>query len=226
MAFYRCQACERGHAPRLPAWWFMVLACESMPSLRPPVLRHPSVTCSVYKFGKAGANRSFRQGIRMDRDAFNPDLLFRAILLIHLYSLHLPQRLQGLIAKHMSKHGILAVQMGCGSEGDEELRGICAGSFIRHADDSARVVPQRRSDLVLEWLAPYRDAAFGSGRRRAGLDHEGWDETVEEGAIVVAGGAEGEEVLWRRSVSVRERQWKIRQEGAIIKVNSSMMQKL
>jgi hypothetical protein len=187
---------------------FIVLACESMPSLRPSVLIYPSMTCSVYKFGEDGANRSFGQGIRMYRDAFNPDLQFRAILLIHLDVLHLPQCLQTLIAEHMSKHGILAVQMGCGGEGDEELRGICAGPFIRHADDPARVVPQGWSDLVLEWLAPYRDSAFGSRRRRAGLDHEGWDETVEEGAIIVAGGAEGEEVLWRRSVSVRERKWK------------------
>lgn len=30
----------------------------------------------------------------------------------------------------------------------------------------------------------------------AALDHEAWDEAVEGGVIVCAGGAEGEEVLW------------------------------
>ena len=55
---------------------------------------------------------------------------------------------------------------------------------------------QRRANLVLEWLRPDGISAFRIRCWCAGLDHEVGDEAVEGGGIVVAGCAEGEEVLY------------------------------
>jgi len=78
----------------------------------------------------------------------------------------------------------------------KELAPIGLRPFIRHADDTTRVVPQGRADLVFEIGAPDGGAGFGGGGGGgAGLDHEGGDRAVEGGGGVEVGGAEGEEVL-------------------------------
>jgi len=135
----------------------------------------------------------------MDGHPLNLNLLFRSILLIHSDLFHLLQRHQSLIPNHMPKHRILAIQMRCLVKTYEELAAICTWSLIRHADDTARMVAERGPDLVFKRGLPDGDTAFGLRGGRAGLDHEVRDEAVEERAIVVAGCAEGEEVLGERS---------------------------
>jgi hypothetical protein len=139
----------------------------------------------------------------MNSHFLNPNLLDGAVLPIDLDGIHLSQHGQAITPNNMAKHGIHAVQMGRLIEQDEELTPIGARPFVCHADDPASVMPQRRPNLVLERLFPDGDAALGLGGRRASLDHEVGNEPVEQGAIVVARGAESEEVLdWGLVVAI------------------------
>lgn len=137
----------------------------------------------------------------MNGHLFNLERLLWPILPVHLDSLHLGQRGQPLVANDLAKHRVHAVQVRRLVKRDEELRPVGARSFVRHRHHAPRAVPQRRSDLVVESAAPDAPSALGvlrrRGRRRSTcLDHELWDEAVEGGFVVVAGCAEGEEVLW------------------------------
>jgi hypothetical protein len=131
----------------------------------------------------------------MDSDPLDGNRFLGSILPIHLNPFHLCQCRQTLVAQYMSEYGILAIQMRRLVKTDEELATIGSGAFVRHADYSARVVPQRRSYLVFERLFPYRSAAFGLRGWCAALDHEVGYQSVEGRAIVVTGGAKCEEVL-------------------------------
>lgn len=106
--------------------------------------------------------------------------------------------------QHLPKHGVLPIQMLRFFQRDEELTRIGAWAFVRHAQDAAPGMPQRRSDLILEVLPVDGDAAFGneavfcvSGGEGgvAALDHEVFDDTVEGRVVVRAGSAQGKEVL-------------------------------
>lgn len=129
--------------------------------------------------------------------ALNLNLLQRSILPIHLHPIHPGQRLEPLVAQHMSKDRILVIQVRRRRERDEELAPVRVRAFVRHAHDAPRVVPQRGAELVLEGFVPDGGAAFWGGGGGAGLDDEVGDEAVEGGGVVVAGGAKGEEVLGR-----------------------------
>jgi len=137
----------------------------------------------------------------MDGNLLNLNICLGPILPIDLNLLHLPQRQQPLLPQHMRKHRILPIQMRRLVQADEKLTAIRAGPLVGHADDAARIVSQRGPDLVLEGLGPDGIAAFGRGGGCAGLDHEVGDEAVEGRGVVVAGGAEGEEVLGGSGVS-------------------------
>lgn len=113
----------------------------------------------------------------------------------------------------MSKYSILSIQMRRRRKGYEELAAICRGTFIRHADYASRVVAERGTDLVFEegllidgpaafhvFEAAFREQVVG-GFGSAGLEHEGWDQAVDFGRVVVALSTEGEEVLERVSCS-------------------------
>lgn len=143
----------------------------------------------------------------MYRHPLNLDGLFGPVLLVDLGLLDLGQRDEALVADELAKHRVEAIKMRRLVEEDEELAAVGAGSLVGHADDTALVVPERRSDLVLEGWAVDGAAALGVlGRRvrgRARLRHEVGDQPVEGRAIVVVGRAEGEEVLKEKDVSVR-----------------------
>lgn len=68
---------------------------------------------------------------------------------------------------------------------DEKLTAVRVRPFVGHAHDSARVVPQRRADLVFKGGFPDGGAGFGGcGGGGAGLDHEVWEGAVEGGGVV------------------------------------------
>lgn len=80
------------------------------------------------------------------------------------------------------------------------LATIRIGPAVRHAQYSSSRVLQVRLDLVLELLAINGTSASSSASRVTALDHEIWDHTVENEAVVVAALSELREVfacLWR-----------------------------
>lgn len=160
----------------------------------------PQPTLSTQtKMGNERAGSSSGEGIRVNSNPLDLYRLLRPVLPIHLHPLHLPQGLEPLVAEHAPEHGIQAVEVRRLVEQDEELAAVCVGTLVGHGDDAARRVAEGRAELVGEGLVPDGAARLGVFGGRvggpAGLDHEGGDEAVEGGAIVVAGGAEGEKVL-------------------------------
>ena len=130
----------------------------------------------------------------MNDDLFNPHPLLRSILLIDLDALDPVQRLPAL--EQTSENRILPIQVRRLVERDEKLAPVRPRPFVRHAQRAARVVPQRRLDLVFEGRAVDTRAVFCAARGwRAGLEHEGRDQAVDRAGVVEARGAEGEEVV-------------------------------
>lgn len=147
----------------------------------------------------AGSTRPQRQGIRMHRHALDAHALHGAILLVHGGGVHPGQDGEGLVANDPAEDGVEPVQVRRLVERDEELRAVGPGTLVGHAEHAALGVAQRGTDLVVEGAAPDGLAALGVVRRggggRARLDHELGDEAVEGRGVVVAGCAEGEEIL-------------------------------
>jgi hypothetical protein len=141
----------------------------------------------------------------MNGHPLNPHRLSRPILFIHLDLLDLCQSPQTLVPQQLPKYGVQPVQVRCGGEGDEKLAAVGVGPFVGHADDAAIVVPQPRSDLIVEGPSPDGATALGiirgiGMRRSTRLSHESRDDTVEGRAVVVIGGAEGKEILIGRDL--------------------------
>ena len=88
----------------------------------------------------------------MYRDALDPDLFPRAILLVYGHILDASQRLPAL--KQPPKDCILAIQVRRLVKRDEELAAVGFGALVRHAQHSPSIVPQRRLNLVFERFDP------------------------------------------------------------------------
>lgn len=133
----------------------------------------------------------------MHRDFLYPHRLsLHPPFLIDFPRFQFPQRRQPIITNYPAKHRILPIQMWRLSVGDEELTPVRIRPLIRHRHYSARIVSQRRADLIFEICAPDRGADFrGGGCWGAGLHHEGWKGSVEGRAIIGARGTEGQKVL-------------------------------
>ena len=67
--------------------------------------------------------------------------------------------------------------------GDEELRAIGVGTSVSHREDAGFAVFQTGAEFVSEGIA--RSSATGAGRV-ASLSHEIFDNTVENGVVIVA----------------------------------------
>lgn len=135
-----------------------------------------------------------RQGVCVDGDFLNEDLLFRPVLPIDLHGFDLVQG--GPALDDPPEDRVLPVQMVGFSKGEEELAAVGVGPLVRHGQDAAGVVSQSGLDLVFEGLAVDAGRVFGcAGGGRAGLGHEGGYEAVEGRGIVGTGGAQGEEVV-------------------------------
>lgn len=141
------------------------------------------------------AATSIGQGIRVDSDPLDDNLVLGPILLIGLDGFDLGEGGDALVADELAEDGIEAVKVGGLIEEEEELRAVGSGALVGHGHDAARVVPQRGPDLVLERPAPDRPPALRvllrRMRRRPRLHHEPRDQPVEGRLIVVARGAQG-----------------------------------
>lgn len=150
-------------------------------------------------------NLSTGQWVRVDGDLVNLAGLLGPVLLVHLDGLDLGQGGQAVVADDLAEDGVEPVEVRRLVEGDEELGPVGAGALVGHGDHAPLGVLERRADLVVKGAAPDGAAAFWVlGRRGVGwgarLGHEARDEAVEGRAVVVVGGAEGEEVLERESM--------------------------
>lgn len=104
-----------------------------------------------------------------------------------------------------SEHGVLAVQVRSGVEGDEELAAVGVRAAVGHAHHALPAVRQARMELVREGPLPEalsaRSRAYGSiggrkpTRRIAALHHEARNQSVERRVVVLPRDAEPEEVL-------------------------------
>lgn len=134
----------------------------------------------------------------MDRDLCNLYSLLGSRFLVHGQLFEFVQDLPSF--QHFAKHSVLSVQMRCRSECDEELASIRAWTFVCHAHNPSRVVPQRRPNLILEELVRRvedggRSFRFWIRSRTSTLNHEVGNHAVEWASIVERRGAEGEEVF-------------------------------
>lgn len=133
----------------------------------------------------------------MDRDFVDHDfLLLGSILLIDWDSLHLLQSTSFLrTLNDATKNGILAVQVRCLLQGDEELTPVGFGALVRHRHHATPRVSQRRNlDFVFEILAPDGCAALYDRMVRnrlmrrlgcvAALNHKIGDQAMERRAII------------------------------------------
>ena len=87
----------------------------------------------------------------------------------------------------LAKDGVLAVEVGSGAVGDEELGAVGVGSRVGHGKDARLVVATVGLALALELVA------WAAGARALGasaLDHEVGDDAVEFQAIVKSAGGE------------------------------------
>ena len=86
----------------------------------------------------------------------------------------------------LAEDGVLAVELGDGVFGDEELRAVgaaarWAGTGIRHGEAAGDVEGEGGIDLVFEEVTWVAHACSGGV---AALDHEAGDDSVEGGAVV------------------------------------------
>lgn len=136
----------------------------------------------------------------MHRDALYPGRLLGAVLPVDLEGLDGGKGGEAVVAEELAEDGVEAVEVRRLVEQHEELRAVGAGPLVGHGHDAAPAVLERRAHLVGEGAAPDGPPALGVRgrvrvRRGAGLHHEARDEAVEGRLVVVAGGAECEEVL-------------------------------
>lgn len=110
--------------------------------------------------------------------------------------LHTPELINYVHAlDHMSEDCVLAVQMRSRTKRDEELGTVRVLASVRHAQSSLALMLQRRHDLVLELAAVDGFAATAGAGWVPSLDHEAFDDAVEDDIVVLARFGESGEVL-------------------------------
>jgi len=131
-----------------------------------------------------------------DITAHDLDLLSRSVATSRRHASQPIHDRHAVPLKHdVSKHGMLAIEMRCWAERDEELRTIRAWPAVGHAQGSLVLVSKRRHELVLEFGAVDAGASAAGTRWVTALDHEALDDAVEDDVVVLAGCGEGGEIL-------------------------------
>ena len=128
-------------------------------------------------------------------DSCSNDLHFfqRSVLAVRLDKPHPLHNLHSTL--HAAKNGVLPIKPRRWRKGDEELTSICVLSAVGHAQHACASVLQGRTDLVGELFSIDARAASTGTRGITTLDHEVWDNAVEDDIIVVAALGEGRKVL-------------------------------
>src|ERR1039458_3827528 len=81
----------------------------------------------------------------------------------------------------LSEDGVVAVEVGRGNVGNEELRAVGIGPAIGHRQASRLVELERGAELIFEAVAGITGSVTDGV---ATLNHEVWDDPVEDGAVV------------------------------------------
>lgn len=132
----------------------------------------------------------------MDLHILDANRILWPVLLVDLDRLHLIKSIPSF--QYATKDGVLSIKVRGLVKGDEELAAVGVGTLVGHAQNTALIVLELRLDLIFEGLTIDTGTVLcRSGRRRAGLDHERRNETVEGRVIIGVGCAEGEEVVRR-----------------------------
>lgn len=90
---------------------------------------------------------------------------------------------------------MLSIEMRRRPQRNEELRSIRIGTRIRHGERSFALVLEGGHEFVFEFRPVDATAAAAGARRVAALDHEAFDDAVEDYVVVFAGVGEGGEVF-------------------------------
>lgn len=139
----------------------------------------------------------------MDLHILDANRILWPVLLVDLYRLHLVKCIPSF--QYATKDSVLSIKVRGLVKGDEELAAVGVGALVGHAQNTTLVVLELRLDLILEGLPIDTGTVLcRSGRRRAGLDHERRNETVEGRVIIGVGCAEGEEVVRRLGTGAAE----------------------
>ena len=78
---------------------------------------------------------------------------------------------------------------------DEELRSIRIGAIVRHGQDSPVSVLQIFPQFIIEFFAPNALTAFSSISWISCLDHEPFDISMEDAAIIITRSAQSQKIL-------------------------------
>lgn len=139
----------------------------------------------------------------MDLHILYADRILWPVLLVDLDRLHLIKSIPPF--QYATKDGVLSIKVRGLVKGDEELAAVGVGTLVGHAQNTALIVLELRLDFIFKWLTIDAGTVLcRSGRRRAGLDHERRNETVEGRVIIGVGCAEGEEVVRRLGTGAAE----------------------
>lgn len=98
-------------------------------------------------------------------------------------------------ALNPTEDSVLAIEPWGGRKGDEELTTVRVGAAIRHAENASTGVLEVVANLVFEFLAVDRASSSTGAGRITSLDHEVWDDAVEDDVIVVTSLRESREVV-------------------------------
>src|SRR5712691_3627475 len=119
----------------------------------------------------------------LDRDRVDGHVFHRPVLAARLDPADQVNHVGAL--DDLAEDGVLAVQPGRRHGRDEELRAVGAGPGVGHGQQVRPVEREVRVDLVGELVA---GAAAAGSERVPALDHEVWDDPVDDGAVVQPGG--------------------------------------
>jgi hypothetical protein len=123
----------------------------------------------------------------------NDDLLKRPVTRIRPYISNFLDHIQ--TVNHLTKDGVLAIQVGSSSKRDKELAPVGSWTTVGHRHDTRTCMKQRVVELILEFAAPDRFTTATSASGIAALEHEARNDPVEDDTVVFAGVCKASEVL-------------------------------
>lgn len=112
---------------------------------------------------------------------------------VHRQFFQLVERLEAI--DDASEKCVLEVESGLGRVGDEELTLIGIDARVGHRDETSFGVLEVFLELILEFLAPYRLAAFAGVCWIAGLNHEAFNVPNEDAAVEIIRSTKGEKIF-------------------------------
>jgi len=124
------------------------------------------------------------------------DILIRLIGLIRLRVLNRMNRLQP--RDRPPKNRMLLIQPRRSRRRDKELTPVRPGASVSHADRIRPIVLQIVTELVLKLFPPDALATGTISERVSGLNHEFWNDAVEDHALEVSASGVTDKVLDRQ----------------------------